>query len=88
MNRRETTALTVQLSQPLSDRILALSASTKVSLDSIAEEALLLWAAREEKIHQMTLEGLDDVDAGRVVDHSAMQAWVESLATDQPLPMP
>jgi len=28
------------------------------------------------------------VDAGRVIDHQAVQAWAESLNTEQPLPIP
>ena len=36
----------------------------------------------------MTLEALDDVDAGRVIDHRAIQAWADSLGTDAPLPPP
>jgi RNA polymerase sigma-70 factor (ECF subfamily) len=31
---------------------------------------------------------LDDVDAGRVIDHQAIQAWADSLGTDTPLPPP
>ena len=36
----------------------------------------------------MTLQALDDVDAGRVIDHDAVRAWADSLATDRPLPPP
>ena len=38
--------------------------------------------------HWMTLEALADVDAGRVIDHQAIQAWADSLGTDTPLPPP
>jgi predicted transcriptional regulator len=31
---------------------------------------------------------LADVDAGRVIDHQAVQAWADSLSTDTPLPVP
>lgn len=36
----------------------------------------------------MTLEALQDVDSGRVIDHQAIQAWADSLGTDKPLPSP
>jgi hypothetical protein len=36
----------------------------------------------------MTLEALADVDAGRVIDDRAVQAWAKSLSTDKPLPPP
>ncbi|HBP3530619.1 TPA: CopG family transcriptional regulator, partial [Pseudomonas aeruginosa] len=27
-------------------------------------------------------------DAGRVIDHQAVQAWADSLSSDEPLPVP
>ncbi len=45
----------------------------------IVKQALSSWVALEAKRHQLTLEGLADVDAGRVVDHAAVQAWAKSL---------
>lgn len=43
---------------------------------------------RKDERHRMTLEGLDDVDAGRLIDHRAVQQWADSLGTDSPLPPP
>ena len=34
---------------------------------------------QEEVRHKMTLEALAEVDAGAVIDHSAIQAWADSL---------
>ncbi|SJM90951.1 CopG family ribbon-helix-helix protein [Crenothrix polyspora] len=45
----------------------------------IVRQALTSWVALEAKRHQLTLEGLADVDAGRVVDHASVAAWAESL---------
>lgn len=45
----------------------------------IVRQALAYWVALEAKRHQRTLEGLADVDAGRVVDHSAVAAWAQRL---------
>lgn len=42
----------------------------------------------EEEQYRLTLEGLADVDAGRIVDHTAAHAWIASLRTDHPLPLP
>lgn len=36
----------------------------------------------------MTHETMEDVDAGRVIDHQAIQAWFDSLRADKPLPSP
>ena len=34
---------------------------------------------------ELTKEALADVEAGRVVDHEAVQSWADSLNTDHPL---
>ncbi|EIK5248051.1 CopG family transcriptional regulator [Escherichia coli] len=43
-----------------------------------------------DKVDQMAarLEALDDVTSGQVIDHQAVQAWADSLSTDNPLPVP
>jgi predicted transcriptional regulator len=46
----------------------------------IVKRALSAWVSLEEKRHQLTLEGLGDVDAGRVVDHSEVEAWAKKIA--------
>ena len=43
---------------------------------------------QEEERRRLTLEALADVDAGRVIDHQAVQAWADSLDSDEPLPTP
>lgn len=42
----------------------------------------------KEERSRLTRVALADVDAGRVVDHQAVRAWVDSLSTDTPLPVP
>lgn len=37
----------------------------------------------KELQRQLTLEGLADVDAGRVIDHRIVQAWADSLNNDE-----
>ena len=41
-----------------------------------------------ERRRQRTLRALADVDAGRLIDDAAMQAWADSLGTDHELPAP
>ena len=48
----------------------------------MAAETKVLTAQEEER-HRMTLEALDDVDAGRVIDHQAIQAWADGLGTHE-----
>lgn len=45
----------------------------------IVKQALSAWIDQEEERHKLTLEALDDVDAGRLVDHEDVQAWAGSL---------
>jgi predicted transcriptional regulator len=42
----------------------------------------------QEERHRLTLEGMADVTAGRVVDQADVEAWAASLATGSPLPVP
>jgi predicted transcriptional regulator len=41
-----------------------------------------------ERRRARTLKGLADVDAGRLIDDEAMQAWADSLETDHEIPAP
>ena len=54
----------------------------------LAQETDAADAARAERRRRLTLEGLADVDAGRLIDDEAMQAWADSLGTDRELPIP
>lgn len=47
----------------------------------IVKQALAEWVELETQRHQLTLEGLADVDAGRLVDHASLQAWAKGLDT-------
>ena len=50
-------------------------------------KVLTAWIAQEEERRRFTLEALADVDAGQVIDHQAVQAWADSLESDNPLPV-
>jgi predicted transcriptional regulator len=54
----------------------------------IVKQALAEFVALEERRYRLTLEGLDSVDAGEGVPQEEVEAWIDSLGTDQPLPMP
>ena len=42
----------------------------------------------EDEKHRMTLRGLADARAGRTISNERVMAWLDSLDTDTPLPMP
>ncbi len=52
------------------------------------KQALSAWVEQEEDRYRLTLEALDDVDSGRVIDQQALQAWADNLERDEPLPVP
>jgi predicted transcriptional regulator len=54
----------------------------------IEQEALDAWIVQGEERHRLTLEGLAEVDAGRLIDHAALESWARSLDTDAPPPPP
>jgi hypothetical protein len=61
------------------------SVATQLRLASEADARNPVTANRRR---QLTLEGLADVDAGRLIDNEAMRVWADSLGTVQELPVP
>lgn len=84
----ETQVLTTHLPRRLAKKVDELAARLERSHEWIVTQALMSWIEQEEKRWRLTLEGLADVDAGRMVDEADVQAWAESLGTDEELPIP
>lgn len=84
----DTKVLTAHVPLELAEKVDQMAARQERSRGWIIKQALQAWVAREEERHRLTLEALEDVEAGRAVDHSAVQDWVESLETENPLPVP
>jgi predicted transcriptional regulator len=80
--------LTAHVPIALAEKVDAMALRLERSRGWVMKQALAAWVEQEEERHQMTLEALEDVDAGRVIDHQAVQAWAASLGTDKPLPKP
>ena len=80
--------LKVDIPEPLATRLADLAERMQRTRDSLISEALQDWVDREERERLLIEVGQADVDAGRVVDHADVVAWVESLATSDPLPVP
>ena len=83
-----TKVLTVHVPLLLADKVDQTASRLERSRGWIMKQALSAWIAQEEERDRLTQEALADVDAGRVIDHQAVQVWAESLGTDQPLPVP
>ncbi len=83
-----TKVLTAHVPLPLAEKVDQMAARLERSRGWIMKQALSAWIAQEEERDRLTQEALADVEAGRVVDHQAVQAWAEGLGTDKPLPVP
>ena len=84
----DTKVLTAHVPIALAEKVEAMASRLERSRGWVVKQALTAWVDQEEERHRMTLEALEDVDAGRVIDHQAVQAWADSLDTDKPLPPP
>ena len=83
-----TKVMTAHVPLGLAERVEAMATRLERSRGWVMKQALAAWVDQEEERHRMTLQALDDVDAGRLIDHQAIRAWAESLSTDKPLPPP
>ena len=84
----ETKVLTAHVPLPLAEKVDQMAARLERSRGWIVKQALSAWIDQEEERRRLTLEALDDVDVGRIIDHQAVRAWADSLDTDNPLPLP
>lgn len=84
----KTRSVTAHVPVELAERVDEVAGRLERSKNWIVKQALSAWLDQEEERSRLTREALDDVDAGRVIDHQAVQAWAESLSSDKPLPVP
>ncbi|KAF0804066.1 transcriptional regulator [Alcanivorax xiamenensis] len=88
MARTETKVLTAHIPLPMAERVDQMAQRLERSRGWIMKQALAAWLDQEDERERLTREALADVDAGRVIDHQAVQAWADSLGTDEPQPVP
>jgi len=88
MAHTDTKVLTAHVPLPLAEKVDQLAARLERSRGWIVKQALAAWIDQEDERSRLTREAMDDVDSGRVIDHQSVQAWADSLSTDQPLPVP
>ncbi len=58
----------------LADKVDLLAARFERSRGWVLKQALAAWVDQEEERSRLTREAMADVDAGRVIDHQAVQA--------------
>ena len=88
MTQVKTKVLTAHIPLPMAKKVDQMAARLERSRGWIMKQALSAWISQEEERSRLTREALADVDADRIFDHQAVQAWAESLNTDAPLPTP
>ena len=72
----------------LAEKVDQMAVRLERSRSWILKQALSAWIDQEEEHSRLTREALADVDACRVIDHQAVQAWADSLVGDKVLPLP
>lgn len=83
-----TKVLTAHVPLSLAEKVDQIAARQERSRGWVVKQALSAWIDQEEERSRLTREALADVDVGCVIDHQSVQAWADSLSTDQPLPLP
>jgi predicted transcriptional regulator len=48
----------------------------------IIRQAVTEWLAEEQRRYELTLEGLKDIDEGRVISHEDVKQWAEQIKRD------
>lgn len=76
-----TKVLTAHVLLPLADKVDQIASRLERSRGWIMKQALSAWIAQEEERDRLTQEALADVDAGRVIDHQAVQAWADTMTS-------
>jgi len=84
----ETKVLTAHVPLPLAEKVDEIAARLERSRGWVVKQALTAWVAQDEERSRLTREALADVDAGRVIDAEAIQAWADSLDDEKPLAAP
>lgn len=83
-----TRVVTAHVPIPLAEKVDALAERLDRSRGWIVKQALAAWVDQEEERRRLTLDALADVDAGRVIDHQAVEDWVAKLEGGRPLSKP
>ena len=84
----ETRVLTAHVPADMAEKVDKLAKEIDRPRGWIVKQALAAWIADEEERHQLTLEALAEVDAGRTVPHDEVKRWAASLLSATPLPLP
>jgi len=82
------TPVSVRLSVELNDRLVAIAEALDRPKSWVIEQAVADFVSVQEWQMAAIEEGILDADAGRVVAHEDVVAWVRSWGRQDELPMP
>ena len=88
MAQTDTKVITAHVPLALAEKVDQLAARLERSRGWVLKQALTAWVDQQEERSRLTREAMADVEAGRIIDHQAVQAWADSLGTEQPLATP
>jgi predicted transcriptional regulator len=84
----KTTPVSLRLDPDLNDRIAAIAVALGRPKSWAIEQAVRDYVAVQEWQLATIKEGVEDADAGRVVDHGEVAGWIASWGSDTPKPAP
>ncbi len=84
----ETTELTIEVPVAVEERLEQAAQASSRSKRSLVQAALIAFLDLYDWQIEAIRVGVADADAGRVVDHEAVAAWLESWGTEHELPAP
>ncbi len=84
----DTRVVTAHISLPLANKVDEVAQRLERSKAWVIKQALAAWVDQEEERYRLTLEALEDVNNNNVIDHQSVQAWADSLSSDNPLKTP
>ena len=84
----ETTELTIEVPVAVEDRLEQAAQASSRSKRSLIQAALITFLDLYDWQVEAIRAGIADADAGRVVDHEAVAALLESWGTENELPAP
>jgi len=80
--------LTAHIPEELADKVDRYAKSMERSRAWIVKRALTDWVDWEEQKNRLTVEAIEAADRGDVIDDDEVAAWIDSLDSDNPLPLP
>ncbi len=84
----QTTQLTIEVPVAVEERLEEVARASSRSKRSLIQGALITFLDLYDWQVEAIRQGLADADAGRVVDHEAVAAWLESWGIENELPAP